>query len=33
MDTFTTIFQYIFWGGATAFAIGILYKMISNMFE
>ena len=33
MDTFATIFQYIFWGGAVAFGIAVLWKMISGMFE
>ena len=33
MDTFATIFQYVFWGGAVAFAAGIVAKMITELFK
>ena len=33
MDTFAQIFTYIIWGGAIAFAIGIVWRMIKALFE
>jgi len=30
---FETIFEYVIWGGAIAFAVGVVFKMVKAIFE